>query len=312
VNLPAAVVAALLSTIAHGAPAPAVIVALAAPETKDARDAVAIGPNGQVYEPDGNGTWSRHHAGGIADDVVRAARAGALLIVGVDGGPPYAYRPTRTAGKPGDGAWQMIVLGLHAKAIVGRGPRATAAFGRQVFGLDTGKPVRLADAPAPVTALAASPKAVVVVTDKGLARLEGKGWKPIANAPKQVIALLDDRWALVERGLLDLRSQKITAWPTGFRVASVVAIDNDLVVAAGTQGAILQLVTIKAGRLDQEAIGVRLAAIVAIAADRTGRVVVASRDGHLAVRDKTGAWTAIAVKDALPAVRPGSPPAVQQ
>ncbi len=301
-----------MSTVAHGAPAPAVIVALAAPETKDARDAVAIGPNGQVYEPDGNGTWSRHHAGGIADDVVRAARAGALIIVGVEDGPPYAYRPRRAAGPPGDGAWQMIVLGLHAKAIVGRGPRAMAAFGRQVFGLDTGTPVRLADAPAPVTALAASRRAVVVVTDKGLARLDGQGWKPIANAPKQVIALLDDRWALVDRGLLDLRSQKTTAWPTGFRVASVVAIDNDLVVAAGTQGAALELVTIKAGRLDHEEIGVKLATIVAIAADRTGRVVVASSDGQLAVRDKVGVWTAAAVSDALPADRPGSPPAVQQ
>lgn len=306
-NLRAAVVAAWLSTIAYGAPSPAVIVALAGPDTNDARDAVAVGPNGQVYEPDGTGAWVRHHAGGIADDVVRAARAGGQVIVGVDGGPPYAYRPEKT----GDGAWQMIVLGLHANAIVGRGPRATAAFGRQVFGLDTGKPVRLADAPAPVTALAGSRRSIVIATDKGLARLEGRGWKPIANASTQVIALLDDRWALVERGLLDLRSQKITTWPTGFHVASVVAIDNNLVVAAGTLGANLQLVTLKAGKLDHEAIGVQLAAIVAIAADRTGRVVVASRDGQLAVRDKAGTWTTAAVSDALPGDRPGSPPAVQ-
>ncbi|CAN5405798.1 hypothetical protein BH11MYX1_BH11MYX1_20810 [soil metagenome] len=305
--LRAAIVAALLGTIAHGAPAPAVIAALAAPETKDVRDTVLLGPNGQVYEPDGNGAWIRHHTGGIADDVVRASRAGGRVIVGVESGPPYAYAP----GKTGDGAWHMVVLGLHAKAIVGHGPRATAAFGRQVFGLETGTPVRLTDAPAPVLTLAASRKSVVIVTDQGLARLVGQRWKSIAIAPAQVTALLDDRWALVDRGLLDLRAGKVTAWPTGFRPSAVFAVDNDLVVAAGTQGANLVLVTLKAGKLDHELIGVRLATVVALAADRAGRVVVAARDGQLAVRDKQDAWTATAVRDELPAGRPGSPPAVQ-
>ncbi len=302
-TISAALVAAVvgLSAVSSGAPAPAVISALAG-DAKDARAAVAVGPNGQVYEPDGKGAWVRTHAGGLADDVIRASRANGLVVAGVDGGPPYAYR---------DGTWQLVVLGLHAKAIVGRGPRATAAFGRQVFGLETGKAVRLTDAPAPVTMLAASARSIVIATDKGLARLEGKSWKPIASAPKQVLALLDDRWALVERGLIDLRSQKLTAWPAGFRASSAIA-DGELVVAAGTQGATLTLVTLAAGRLSHEPIAVKLASVVAVAADSTGRVVVAARDGQLAVRDRTGAWTASAVRDALPAARPGSPPAVQQ
>lgn len=303
----AAIVAALPSIIAHGAPAPAVIAAVAAPATKDVRDAIMLGPQGQLYEPDGHGAWIRHHAGGIANDVVRATRAGARVIVGVEGGPAYAS----ATGKTGNGAWQMIVLGLHAKAILGRGRRATAAVGRQVFVLESRTPVRLADAPGPVLALAASPASVVVVTDQGLVRLAGKGWKPIANAPRQVTSLLDDRWALLDRGLLDLRSQRVTAWPTGFRVSSVVAVDNDLVVAAGTLGATLVVVTLKAGTLVHEPIGVQLASIVWVSADREGRVVVASREGQLAVRDHAGAWTSTAVRDELPADRPGSPPAVQ-
>jgi hypothetical protein len=309
----AALLVVLLSARAHGAPP---VIAALAPSDRDARTAVVIGPNGQAYEPDGKGAWTRHHASALADDVARATRAGSVVIVGT-AGPPYAFRA---------GVWDLVVLGLHAKAVLGRGPRATAAFGRQVFGLETGKPVRLADAPGPVAMLGAGIKAIVVQTDQGLAKNEGKGWKPIANAPKQVLALLDDRWALVDHGLLDLRSQKLTAWPAGFHVASAIAID-DFVVAVGLQGAAAELVTLKAGKLDHEAIvltavvtpdavvtssaklGTGAAAIVAVAADRTGRVVVAARDGQLAIRDKAGAWTQGALFDPPTVAHPGSPPA---
>jgi hypothetical protein len=308
-----AAVVIVLAVRAHAAPA---VIAALAPGDPDAREAVALGPNGQVYEPDGKGAWIRHHAGGLADDVTHATRAGALVIAGVAGGPPYAHR----VGRPD---WNLVVLGLHAKAVLGRGPRATAGFGSQVFGLDTGKPVRLADAPGPVAMLAASAKGVVIETDKGVAKLEGKRWKPIAIAPSQVIALLDDRWALVEHGLLDLRTQTTTAWPAGFTVASVFAVDNDLVVAAGTHGASPELVTLKAGKLERAAIAIAPtvirslpvpaapaigAGIVAIVGDRAGRVVVATHDA-LWIRDKAGAWTIGELRDELPPDRPGSPPA---
>ena len=310
-----AAVVVVLAVRAHAAP----VIAALAPGDPDAREAVALGPNGQAYEPDGKGAWIRHHAGGLADDVTRATRAGALVIAGVDGGPPYAFRVGRSGGE-----WNLVVLGLHAKAVLGRGPRATAAFGLQVFGLDTGKPVRLADAPGPVTMLAASTKGVVIETDKGIAKLDGKRWKPIANAPAQVTALLDDRWALVEHGLIDLKTQNTTVWPAGFKVASVFAVDNDLVLAAGTHGASPELVTLKAGKLDRAGIVIAAsvtgsqsvpaspaivgAGIVAIVGDRAGRVVVATHDA-LWLRDKAGVWTIGELRDELPADRPGSPPA---
>jgi hypothetical protein len=313
-----AAVVVLLAVRAQAAPATPVIAALA-PGDRDARESVALGPNGQAYEPDGKGAWIRHHAGGIADEITRATRAGALVIAGVDGGPPYAYRVGRSGTTTGE--WNLVVLGLRAKAVLGRGPRATAAVGPQVFGLDTGKPVRLADAPGPVTMLAASARGVVIETDKGLAKLEGKRWKPIANVPSQVTALLDDRWALVEHGLVDLRTQNTTPWPAGFKVASVFAVDNDLVIAAGMHGANPEVVTLKAGKLDRAGIVIAAtvagsqsapaivgAGIVAIVGDRAGRVVVATHDA-LWVRDPAGAWTAGALRDDLPADRPGSPPA---
>lgn len=305
-----AAVLVLLAVRAHAAP----VIAALAPGDRDAREAVALGPNGQAYEPDGKGVWIRRHAGGLADDVTRATRAGALVIAGVDGGPPYAYRR---------GEWNLVVLGLHAKAVLGRGPRATAAFGRQVFGLDTGKPVRLADAPGPVAMLGASANGIVIETDAGIARLAGKRWKPIANAPAHVLALLDDRWALVEHGLIDLRTQNTTAWPAGFKVASAFAVDNGLILAVGTRGTNPELVTLKAGKLVRAAIAMTPtvvrslpapvapaigAGIVAIVGDRVGRVVVATHDA-LWIRDKAGTWTVGELRDELPADRPGSPPA---
>lgn len=299
------------------------IVALApGPRASDALEALALGPHGEAYEPDGKGVWVRRHAGGLAGEVVRATRAGDVAIAGVDDGPPFAYRTGKEVRGEGDavGAWNMVVLGLHAKAILGRGPRATTAFGKQVFALDGEKPVKLAEAPGVVTMLGASDKAVVIETDKGLARLEAKGvarWKPIANAPAHVLALLDDRWALVDRGLLDLRSQKLAAWPAGFHVASVFAVSSDLVVAAGLRGNAAELVTLKGTAFSREAIapgggvpfGTGATQIVSVVADKTGRVVVAARDGRLAVRGKAGAWSISEVTSELPPDRPGSPPA---
>jgi hypothetical protein len=92
-------------------------------------------------------------------------------------------------------------------------------------------------------------------------------------------------------------------------------------VAAGTHGASAELVTLKGATQTREPIGLAgtpppgarfgagTAAIVSVVADKTGRVVVAARDGQLAVRDKAGAWTLGAVTSDLPADRPGSPPA---
>jgi len=303
------------------------IVALApGPRANDALEALALGPHGEAYEPDGKGAWVRRHAGGLANEVVRATRAGDVAIAGVDAGPPFAYRTGKEVRGEGDavGAWNMVVLGLHAKAILGRGPRATTAFGKLVFALEGEKPVKLADAPGVVTMLGASDKAVVVETDKGLARLEAKGaarWKPIANAPAHVLALLDDRWALVDRGLFDLRSLKLAAWPAGFQVATVFAVSNDLVVAAGMRSNAAELVTLKGMTFLREpiattaapggaaAFGTGAAQIVSVVADKTGRVVVAARDGRLAVRSKAGAWSLSEVTSELPPDRPGSPPA---
>jgi len=299
-----AVLAATAS--ANTPPSLAVIAALApGPDHRDAREAVAVGPAGQAYEPDGKGAWIRHHAGGIAGEVVRAVRAGAMVIAGVQAGPPFGWHA---------GAWSAIQLGLKAQAQLGRGARVTAAVGKLVFTFDGGKPTKLPEAPGPVAAIGASGKGIVVETDHGLAKLAGARWKPIAGAPPHVAVLLDDKWAIVDRGLLALDSQKLTAWPAGFHVATAVAVTAELVVAAGIgpHGSSAELVTLRAGKLDREPIAFDHASpIVAVVADKSGRVVVATRDGQLAIRDRA-TWTTATVSDDLPAARPGSPPAVSK
>src|SRR5262249_21352634 len=137
-----AVVAALVgSAAADRAKLAAITVA------PDLHHAIALGPAGQAYEPDGHGGWARRHAGGIAGDVAGAIHADAIAIAVVTDGPAFRWTAD---------TWTAIDLGQHAKPIIGAGPRAVAAVGRTVFALDGERAHKLVDAPAPVLALAAS------------------------------------------------------------------------------------------------------------------------------------------------------------
>ncbi len=266
----------------------------------DVRNAIVLGADGQVYEPDGHGAWIRRHEGGISSPIVDAQRAGAAVIAGTTAGPPFELE---------HGVWTSVYLGQHVKAIVGHGARAIAAVGKSVFALDHGPPARLTDAPDPVLAVAASTTGVAIETDHGVLRLDGKKWKPIKNAPHHVATLLDDHWAIVEHGIVDLRTGKIT--PTGVRVAAATVSGDDVVVV-GTHGSIAELVTLHAGKLAQEPVKLDHAAPVAgLAADREGRVLVVTRDGQLALRDH-GTWTTAQLRDELPPPRAGSPPALSK
>jgi len=286
-----------LVMVARTAYADPELVALA-PAPSDARLAVAIGPAGQVYEPDGHGAWTRKREVEIALHVVGAARAGSRVLALTEAGVPFRL----TA----DG-WTVVHLGTKQKPIASASPRPMVALGKTVLALDDGhaEPVKLADAPAPVLAVAASSSGVAIETERGLLRLEAKGWKPITGAPARVGALLSDRFALTDR-VLDLKTQKSVEWPRGMKVEHAIAVD-DGVLAVGRQGKDTVLATVRAGKMISEVVPVD-APVVGLAADRAGRVVVAVRDGRLAVREK-GTWSTVHVDDKPPADRPGSPPA---
>lgn len=291
---------ALLARVAHAEPA--VVLAALAP-APDVREAVAIGPDGEVYAPDGHGAWARRAGVAIAGHVTGATQTGSEPIAITHDGPPF--RLAR------DG-WTVIQLGMHVKPIVGAGPRAVAAVGRAVFALDKPEPTKLPDAPAPVVAIAASAGGVVVETERGLARLDRTAWKPLDKAPRHVAALLSDRLAIVDRGLYDLRANKMIAWPAGVRVALAIATGDDSAIAVAQKGAALELVTVKAGKLASEALPAEAAGpVVGLAGDRAGRAVVALRDGRLAIRDK-GTWSTVRVRDEAPSAHPGPPPATSR
>jgi len=252
----------------------------------------ALGRHGEVYALDAKtGVWARRGATTIAGDVIGAARG---LAATRDGD---VFRLARDQ-------WTVVYFGQHAKAILGAGPRAVAAVGRTVYALDSAAPQKLADAPDPVIALAASPGGVVIETEHDVLRLAGTAWTPLKRGPHHVAALLSDRFALADggAGVVELATGKVVAWPSP--IAAAVAVGDRVYAASGAE-----LFTLHAGRVAREPVTAAAAgdAAVAIAADAT-RVVIATRDGHLLVRAH-GAWIAADARDETPLARPGSPPA---
>ena len=264
----------------------------------------------------------RTRAGGIGDDVAVAVRAGDEVIAGAADaasahGPPFRERT---------GVWAMVPIALRAHAVVARGTRAVAAAGKQVFALDGAAPKALPDAPGAVLAAGASAGGgVVIATDHGVARLDGARWQPVAAAPATVLGFAGDRWAIVATGAFDLRrgatigsgpaSLATIAWPAGFAPTAVAADAGGDLVAGATGADGIAIAVVRAGQttfdvqqVPATALAAPLAPVAAVAIDRDGRVLVALRDGRIAVRDGA-AWTAAAVRDDLPASRPGAPPA---
>jgi hypothetical protein len=293
------------------APGPAIQLAAIAP-ADDARRAIVIGQGGEVYEPDGKGGWVHRLASSTASPLVAAGRAGDAVFAVGDG---VIYRLA------GNG-WSAIRLAQHGKAILGGGERALAAVGRQLFALDQlihGEPTRLAQAPGNIVAIAAGARAVVVATETGVFRLAGTRLVAIRPAPAALVPLgslirprlVSDRWAIVDhganRGAVDLASARLTAWPAGLTIGPAAAGPNDALVAIATGSTGLELVTLGAGKLAREPLGLTGTA-VGVVVDRAGRAVVALADGRIAVRDRTG-WTTTTVADDPPAGHPGAAPA---
>jgi hypothetical protein len=304
----ATVATALLGAVTHvespnaAEAAPATLAAIA-PAT-DVRKAVPIGPAGQVYEPDGKGAWVRRRAGGTAAVIIGATAIGTTVIAGAKSAPPFKLK---------GGTWTAVFLTPKAKAIVGTGSRVLTAVGKQVFALDTtaAQPTRLPDAPSRISAVAAGRSRAVAVTDKGLVELVGKAgtWKPIKKAPKAVRTLVSERWALVDKGALDLKTLKTIALPAGVRVDDATTLGETLlvVVTRGKHRELLTLAGSAGAKIERETIPLDASApIVGVVADDAKRVVVAVRDGKLAMR-VAGTWSVVEVRDELPADKPPGP-----
>jgi hypothetical protein len=297
-------IAALYATpaAAQGSPQPAgVQIAALAPAptpTDDARRAVAIGPAGEVYEPDGKGAWVRRQRMTTAGKISSAARAGGGIVAFGEG---VVYRLALNG-------WSAIRLAQREKAKLAVGWTAVAAVGRQVLALDRlagGEPAKLGTAAGEIL-MVGSGTATVVATDRGLFRIDGAKVVPIP-APKRAKLLVGDRWAVVDGGAVDLRSGKTTAWPAGAAIEVVDVGPEERLVAVARTGGKLELVVVRAGKLERVPVDAT-GTPVGVAVDRGGRAVVAFNDGRLAVRDGA-VWTTVTVREELPTPRPGPPPA---
>jgi hypothetical protein len=287
---------------AQGAPRLAALAPAPGP-ADDARRAVAIGPSGEVYEPDGNGAWVRRQQFTMASTLSSAARAGGA-VVAVGDGVVYRLAPN---------GWSAIRLAQKDKAKLSAGWSAVAAVDRQLLALDRmagGEPAKLGVAAGEILLVGAG-RSIVVATERGLYRFDSARAAPIA-APRRAKLLIGDQWAIVDGGAVELRTGKTTAWPAGASIeVAAVGHDDRLIAVARAAGA-RELIAVRAGKLERAPIEAAGAdAAVGVAVDGAGRAVIAFRDGRIAVRGG-GAWITVTVGEQLPPPRPGAPPAASR
>lgn len=303
-RLLATLVALALAWRSHAVAQPAgtKLAAVAPPAGNDARRAVLIGARGEVYEPDGKGAWIRKQRFATADAIAAAGRAGGA-VVAFGEGVIYKLAPN---------GWSALRLAQKGKAVMATGRHAVGAVGRQLYALDRtagGEPAKLVVAANEVTALGAG-KTIVVQTTRGLFRFANKKLTPVRKAPRDLMRLVGDRWALVPRGVTELETGKLTPWPAGFTIlAATLGPDERTFVGVGSTQRGLELVTIVAGKLARSPLdNMPAGKPVGVVVDRSDRAIVAFADGRIAVRER-GAWTLASVSEALPGPRPGPAPA---
>ncbi len=273
----------------------------------DARRAVAIGPSGEVYEPDGKGAWVRRQRITTASTISAAARAGGG-VVALGEGVVYRLAPN---------GWSAIRLAQKHPAKLAAGWASVAAVGRQLLALDRlagGEPAKLGAAAGDILLVGAG-KSIVVATDRGLFRLDGARLSPIA-APRRARMLIGDQWAVVDGGAVDLRTGKTTPWPAGASIEVAAAGHDGRLIAAARVAGKLELLAVHAGKLERAPIDAASdpgagVAPIGVAVDRANRAVVAFRDGRIAIRNGA-TWSTVTVDEQLPPPRPGAPPAASR
>lgn len=294
----------LVACLVGGAAAAHADVAAVVP-APDARKATIVGTNGELYRGDGKGAFVRTQQGGVAANVAIAGTSGGAVVV-LAGGVVY---------KHADNGWSAVRLAQKTRAVMSGGSRSVAAVGRQIVALDQdvkGEAVKLASAGSAVLKLGAG-KGIVFQTASGLFRVDGKKVKPLKGAPRQVSSIVNDKWATVDKGAVSLDSGRVTTWPADMRVTATGATAaNELAAVGSVRGGGFALLVVSGTKTQRSVItGLADGAPVAVTIDADGRVLVALADGRFALR--TGStWSVSTVTDAVPAPRPGAPPAVSQ
>lgn len=314
----AALVLLLASTAAR-----ADVIAAIAPATDDVRRSIPVGPSGQVWEPDGAGTWTRKAEGGVAADVRGAVVAGNALVVAGKSAPLYRREAI---------GWIAMRLGERGRTVVGIGPRPALAVGRTIFVWAGTTWKRVGRTAANVTAVwAASETKIVIATESGLVRFAAGGFAPVPAAP--VVAGLGSggptAWAVTADGAAyEVATRRIHRPTAGGAPMTVgfVAVSKDAAWALGSTPAPvsmgptspspdgqagLALVRFHKGAWSEviaPPIGADDSAL-AIVADTSGALLVVTRAGALHLLPAGGSWTVGVRTEALPVATPGPGPA---
>ncbi len=301
---------ALLAVFPGGSVAPAAaedVLAAIAASADDVKQTILVGPSGQVFEPDGAGTWTRRTEGGVAADVRGAVVAGTGLVVAGKSAPLYR--------RDGD-RWTAMRLGERGRTAIGTGPRAALAIGKLVFVWSGSTWKRVGRAPGTVTALwAASETKVFAATDGGLLRLAGGAFSPLGAGTPAVVGFGGvTAWAVTADGAaFEVATRRIHRPTVGGQaiVVGLVTATTDSAWALGTTDAGPALARFHKGAWT-EAVAPPIAsgdAPISITADRSGALLVVTRAGGVHVAGPDGRWDAGTRVDALPAVPAGPGPA---
>ena len=296
------------SSRANAAPS----VAAALPDASNVYRMTLIGPSGQVYEPSGDSaTWTRHALGGIAADVTGATRADNAIVVAGRGTPMYRFA---------DATWRAVRIGQRGKTVLGNGPHAAVAIGRQVFVSDHNEWLRIAEAPANVTALwAGSKQRIFIATAGGVFSSSGKEFTKVS--PLVALAFVNgaepasEPWLMTATSLAPLRSSgksrhAITPGDDASIVAATIAPD-------GTAFMLARIGSATTLSIISDASGARHTTSTTIAADAQIAVFVVDRTGKLAIITRTGdieifdgqSWHPGTLIDAVAPAHPGVGPA---
>ncbi|HVV85142.1 MAG TPA: hypothetical protein VHE35_18905 [Kofleriaceae bacterium] len=302
---------ALLLALAAGpatlAPRTAAAEPLAAATTPvdDVRRTILVGPSGQLWQPDGQGGWTRSAGGGVGTDVQGIAVADDLIIAG--SGTPLFRRH--------DDAWYGLRLGERGKTHLGTGPAPAVSIGKEVFVWARGAWTRVATADRPVVALwAESDRKLFVATDRAVLRLAGKklvpalplaavrfaGRAPLALTADGVVHDLATRAALAPTA----DGQPVTA------DAATQAPDGTpwILGRAGADRALVRRTRTGWERRPAPPLAAD-DTVVHLAVDGSGRVLVATAAGAIHLADAAGAWTRGTLTTRLPDAKPGPGPA---
>jgi hypothetical protein len=288
----------------------------------DLADVSLIGAGGQVYERDAQSAtprWVRRSPGGFSADITAATRVGGKapqLVIAGKAAPLFRWQ---------NAAWTAMPVGQKGKTVLGTGPVACVAIGRQIFVWKNEKMLRVGTAPGPVVGVwAASEKDVRIVTDKAVLRLRGKvfapmslgnptfangpligGTRPLLVAGSKIVDI--DRGRSTDLGAPILRAASVSSGKTNAYAAVVLqSSDNKIQVKLLTYAGTAPVTVAELPSPTSAA-----ATTNAVLVDHHGRVLLTPSVGSPWLF-QDGAWQPVVVESELSQAKSGPGPAFTQ